>query len=45
MIKISEEIKKLNKVQKLDTISNNVEELEELMRGNVHKMMGNVGDL
>ncbi len=44
-MKLAEQMKLCNANSKLDTINNNVVELEGIIKGNVNKMINNMSDL
>ena len=44
-MKIAEEIKTINANTKLDSLNSNVMELENIMKGNVSRIMSNMSDL
>lgn len=44
-MKISDTIKMANANKKLDQVSSNVSELEGIIKGNVNKLVSNMGDL
>lgn len=44
-MKIAEQIKIINANTKMDSLNSNVMELEQIMKGNVSKIIGNMSDL
>ena len=44
-MKISDSIKTTNANKKLDQVSSSVNELEGIIKGNVNKLVNNIGDL
>jgi hypothetical protein len=44
-MKLAEQMKLCNANSKLDSINNNVTELEGIIKGNVNKMINNMSDL
>lgn len=44
-MKISDAIKMANANKKLDQVTNSVTELEGIIKGNVNKLVTNIGDL
>jgi hypothetical protein len=44
-MKIAEQIKIINANTKVDALNSNVMELENIMKGNVSKIIGNMSDL
>lgn len=44
-IKVSELLKVFNANKKVDALSSNVMELEEMMKGNVNKIVNNMSEL
>lgn len=44
-MKIAEQIKVINANTKMDSLNSNVMELEQIMKGNVSKIIGNMSDL